>query len=159
MWVTAFFTEDDEPATELSPIVRGRDLSDGSVVVNDEDMTEKGDGFYAYYFAGFDITKDYTFLCDSVTLSGTERYAYASSGEYNNLLDSIDSTVDGVDVRTTLLKKIQINKLELADGSTGNWILYDDDNTTPLLTFNVTDKSGSTIIQYPKTPSRRSKAT
>lgn len=164
MWITAFFTEDDEPAINLSPTIRGRDLSDGSLVITDAAMTEKGDGFYAYNFAGFDITKDYAFLCDSVTLSGTERYTYAGSGEYNNLLNSIDSTVDGiestvdnVDVRTVLMRKLQTNRLELEDGDTGNWILYDDDNTTPLLTFDVTDKSGGGIAQYPTTPSRRSK--
>ena len=159
MWVTAFFTTGSGLATGLSPIVNIRDLSDGSLVVDGEAMTEKGDGFYAYDFAAHDVSKDYTFLCDSVTLSGVERYAHGASGEYNDVLNTIDSTVGDVDIRTTLLKKIQTNRLELADGSTNNWILYDDDNSTPLLTFSVTDKDGSAITQYSATPSRRSKAT
>ena len=51
------------------------------------------------------------------------------------------------------------DRLELADGDTGNWILYDDDSVTPLLTFNVRDKAGAVIVQQAGVPSRRSRGT
>jgi hypothetical protein len=56
-----------------------------------------------------------------------------------------------------LTKKMLVNKLELADGITDNWVLYDDDDATPLLTFSVTDKTGSGVIQADGAPSRRTK--
>jgi hypothetical protein len=121
-------------------------------------MLERGDGFYGYDFSAYNPQKDYAVICDSVTLSGVERYTYASSGEYSEVLDSIESTVGIVDIRTTLLRKIQTNRLELFDGDTDNWILYDDDAATPLLTFSVSDKSGNIIVQCPNTPSKRSGA-
>lgn len=122
-------------------------------------MVERGDGFYGYNFSAYNPQRDYAVICDSVTLSGVERYTYASSGEYNEVLDDIESTVGIVDVRTTLLRKIQTNRLELFDGDTDNWILYDDDKTTPLLTFSVSDKNDDIIVQCPSTPSKRSGVT
>lgn len=71
--------------------------------------------------------------------------------------DDIKDVVDDVDVRTILIRKIQTNRLELVDGSSGNWKLYDDNSIDVLLTFNITDKDGNTIVQPVGAPSRRSK--
>jgi len=160
MWILAFFSDEEDPAIGLSPIINVRDISDGSLVVSGSLMLEKGDGCYAYDFTAYDSTKDYSMLCDAVTLSGVDsRYTYGSTGEYNDQLNVIKSTVDNVDVRTLLIRKIQTNKLELADGDSGNWILYDDppNENVVLLTFNVTDKDGNLIVQQTHVPSKRSK--
>jgi len=158
MWILAFFTEEGIPATSLDPLVKILDVETGLSIVNNESMLETGDGFYRYEFNAYEPSRDYAIICDSVTLSGSERYTYASSGEYHEVLDSIESTVGIVDVRTSLLRKIQTNKLELDDGDTDNWVLYDDDTASPLLTFSVKDKSGELIIQQPHTPSKRGMA-
>jgi len=157
MWLLAFFTQDGMPETGLSPLIKVINVETDAVIVNNAAMSETGDGFYKYDFSAYDPEVDYAIICDSVTLSGVGRYTYASSGEYNNVLNSIESTVGLIDIRTILLKKIQTNKLELSDGDTDNWILYDDDNITPLLTFSVTDKDGNLIVQSPNVPSGRSK--
>jgi len=70
---------------------------------------------------------------------------------------SINSKTSDIDDRTNLIRKILANRLELADGSSNNWVLYDDDSVTPLLTFNVSDKSGNPIVQASNAPSKRSK--
>jgi len=158
MWILAYFTQDGEPALGLSPVVTIRDVETGNIVISGAGMVEKGDGFYGYYFSSFNPEQDYAIICDSVTLSGVERYTYAASGEYHDVLNEIESTVGIVDLRTDLLRKVQTNRLELFDGDTDNWILYDDDGTTPLLTFSVSDKNGDIIVQCPNTPSRRSHA-
>ena len=158
MLVLAFFSEDGAPATGLSPVVRIRDAATGSVAVNNAAMTEVGDGFYKYNFSSFDTSKDYTIICDSVTLTGYERYTYATS-EDRGLVSDIDTTLDAVGVTTTLIKKVQINRLELVDGSTNNWVLYDDDDSTPLLVFDVTDRDGNAIAQPANVPARRSRGT
>jgi len=157
MLILSWFSQSGAPATGLSPTIKIRDANTGVLIVDELPMVERGDGFYAYDFVAYDQEEDYIILTDSVTLSGSERYQPAASGEYNDALNTIESTVDLVDVKTTLLRKIQTNKLELADGSSNNWILYDDDNTTALLTFSVTDKDGSAIVQPANAPSKRSK--
>jgi len=158
MWILAYFTHDGEPALGLSPVVTIRDVETGNIVISGASMAEKGDGFYGYYFTSFNFEQNYAVICDSITLSGVERYTYAASGEYNSVLNDIESTVGIVDLRTDLLRKIQTNRLELFDGDIDNWILYDDDGTTPLLTFSVSDKDGNIIVQCPNTPSKRSHA-
>ncbi len=158
MWIVASFTLNGAPATGLSPTAVIRDVDTGSVVVSGVSMTETGDGFYSYDFSAYNPLNDYTVVCDSVTLSGAGRYSYASTGEYNEVLDSIDSTMGVVDLRSLLLRKIQTNRLELADGDSDNWVLYDDDGATTLLTFDISDKDGNIIVQSPNAPSKRSTA-
>jgi len=54
-------------------------------------------------------------------------------------------------------RKALVNRLELANGLVSNWVLYDDDSVTPLLTFNVTDVIGGQIVNAPTVPARRTK--
>ena len=156
MLISAQFSENGIPKDGLFPLVRVRDLSSGSIVVNNVAMVGTGDGFYIYNFSAYDSSKDYSVLCDSVTLSGSERYTYGTSDDYD-LVTQIESTVSDVGVRTILIEKIQRNRLELTDGNSDNWILYDNDNVTPLLTFSVTDKNGNAIVQPTSAPSRRTR--
>jgi hypothetical protein len=59
--------------------------------------------------------------------------------------------------RLALIEKIQRNRLELEEGSANNWVLYDDDSTTPLLTWSVTDKDGNGILMDVSVPARRTR--
>jgi len=147
--VTPFSNIDGSPATGLTPQIYIEDIESSSVVSGS--MTERNHGFYIYDFTGYDSTKSYMVFCDAVTLPTSIRYSHSSSGEYGDKINDID-------VRTLLIKKIHTNKLELQDGDTGNWVLYQDDGINPLLIFNVTDKDGTFITQSPHTPSKRSKA-
>jgi len=158
MWILASFTQGGVPALGLVPLVYIRDVETSVLVISGAVMAEKGDGFYGYDFSAYIPSRDYSIMCDSVTLSGVERYTYSTSGEYNEVLDSIESTVGVVDIRTNLIRKIWTNRLELFDGDSDNWTLYDDDKTTPLLTFSVSDKDGNLIVQQPHSPSKRSGA-
>jgi len=72
-------------------------------------------------------------------------------------LEVVDSDLGDLATDVTLIRKLLQNKLELADGDTGNWILYDDNDSTPLLTFSVTDKGGLAITQPEGAPSRRTR--
>lgn len=84
--------------------------------------------------------------------------APGSSGEFlGRLTAARAANIDTTATRVALIEKIMRNRLELADGNTGNWILYDDDSVTPLLTFNVRDKNGGGIMQQALVPSRRSR--
>jgi hypothetical protein len=90
----------------------------------------------------------------------TDKMQFSVGNDIKATLDGEQVTVDPV-ITTTLelLKKVGVNKLELEPGTTNNWILYDDDNITPLITFSVQDKSGLAIELANGAPARRSKGT
>ena len=69
-----------------------------------------------------------------------------------DLIPAVDDTV-------SLLKRIAVNRLELSDGAGDNWVLYADDDVTPLITWPVRDKGGGAIAQPVGAPSRRSRGT
>jgi hypothetical protein len=71
----------------------------------------------------------------------------------------LEGNTSGLTTESTLnlLRKILNNRLELADGAVGNWVLYADDDTTVLLTYNVQDKTGGPINQPTLAPSRRTR--
>jgi len=139
--IVTFFTENGIPKTGLSPTIKIRRVSDGHLMVNSDPMDDIGDGWYRYIFTTYHIGTDYVVVCDGTsTLTGSERYTYGSEED------------------TEVIRKIMMNRLELHDGTAKNWKLYDDDNTTVLLTFNVSDKNGGPIYQVTASPSKRSKA-
>jgi len=92
---------------------------------------------------------------DAMALTPTERLAVA-----NKVWDEPLQGIHGADTageRLAMAEKLLRNRLELADGSVNNWILYDDDSVTPLLSFNVTDKVGGAISIIPAVPARRTR--
>jgi hypothetical protein len=58
-----------------------------------------------------------------------------------------------------LSKQMLINELALTDGAIGNWVLLGDDDATPRLTFDVTDKDGNPITLPVGAPARRTRGT
>lgn len=81
VWIAAFFTEDNAPATGLSPLptIRIRDLADDSLEVTDADMAEVGDGVYKYDFSTFASAKDYGIRCDAgSTFVAPERFKFGA---------------------------------------------------------------------------------
>jgi hypothetical protein len=156
MWLTTYFQNKGVAATGLSPLIRIRDMEDG-IVVSSGTMSELGDGIYSFDFAEYDIEKDYAILCDAVTLPTGNRYKFLSSGEYGNVIDTVGLLSDNIEIRTLLVKKILTNKMELEDGALDNWKLYDDDNTSVLATWNVTDKTNGSIEEQHNSNSRRTR--
>jgi hypothetical protein len=65
--------------------------------------------------------------------------------------------IPGISTNVTLLKKIDINRLELENGSDDNWVLYDDDDVTPLLTWSVSDYLGNDLSLPTGLPGRRTR--
>jgi hypothetical protein len=87
--ITAFFSDQGAPKTGLSPTIRIRNAITTSLVVTDAAMTEIGDGWYKYDFAGYDPTIDYVIRSDGgALLANHERYSY---GNNENYIDDIDS--------------------------------------------------------------------
>ncbi len=156
MWITTNFQSAGVTASGLSPAIRIRDVSDGLVVASGI-MAELGDGFYTYDFTGYGITNEYAILCDAVTLSDLDRYKSLTTGEYGDIINGLGLVTDNIDFRVELIKKIWQNKLELSDGDTGNLVIYEDDNTTPRISWDVTDVLDNAIIQEVSNTAKRSR--
>jgi len=157
-YIVAYFESAGRPSTGLDPLIRIRLVDTGDIVAEDI-MEEVGSGFYRFDFYTYDPTKDYTFLADAVRLSTKDRFLEGTNGEYGKITDNISLMSDSIDCRVLLMKKLFTNRLELAEGTTDNWILYDDDNVTPLCIFDARDKDGLYILQLQNMASKRSKAT
>ena len=156
MFITTYFTDAAGGVLGLSPIIKIRLVEDGSLVVSGT-MTEIGDGFYKFEFLAYDITKDYTVLCDAVTLSPAHRYRASSSGEWGTIMNNVNLVSDEVDFRVDLVRKIMKNRLVLSDGDTKNLIIYEDDDTTPVVKYSVTDVGDDFIAQPKHISSRRTR--
>lgn len=59
-------------------------------------------------------------------------------------------------VAATLSRKFATNRLEAAPGDPGTLVLYDDDGTTPLLTFQLRDATGGAVTSTAGSPALRS---
>ncbi len=58
-----------------------------------------------------------------------------------------------------MIRKILNNRLELQDGSTNNWILYDDDDASIYLRYDVRDVTGGSVVSATGVPARRTRGT
>jgi len=149
MLVSAFFTQNGSPTTGLSPTIRIRDASDGSLVVTDASMTEVGDGFYKYDFTGYLYSTDYTIRTDGgATLDDSERYGYSVNESYSEDVASQiwSTTVSGYSVSygeaIGLIRQIEIGKWEIS----GSYLtFYDDDGVTSIATFLLNDPDAPTL--------------
>jgi hypothetical protein len=123
MKLIAYFSDNGEPKTGLSPIISVIKV-DGTAVITDQSMIESGLGFYYYDFTDYNEDEDYCIRADGgSSLSNQDRYVY--------------STNETAGVGKIL--KIQKNKWEIKNNQL---IFYDDDGTTILYTFNLQNKAG-----------------
>lgn len=77
MICSAWFSENGTPKTGLSPTITIYHLESGRAVISGHAMTELGNGFYWYDYPDNSHRNSYAYICDSVTLTGEERYARA----------------------------------------------------------------------------------
>ena len=63
--------------------------------------------------------------------------------------------IPDIQVDAELCRKLLRNRLELTEGTSNNWTLYDDDNTTVLFRWNVLDKDGNGVRLPSYSPARR----
>lgn len=80
MWITAYLTNKGVPATGFNVLLDIIDVPTSGVLVNNQAMTEVGQGFYKYEWGAYDGDAEYLFQA-FVTggLTGYDQYAVASN--------------------------------------------------------------------------------
>lgn len=147
-----------------------------TTTVSAASMTEIGNGWYKYAFTTYDRALDYVFVIDGgSSLDAYDRYQHGGNESYAEDISSavleeplVDHAVTGslsdnvtrikadtttivvseVTITTLLntLLKYQRNRTRI-DTSNAQLIIYDDDETTPLTTFNLKDFNGMPSVQ------------
>lgn len=145
-------------------------------VVIAANMAEIGGGWYRYDFASYDPSKSYVFNIDGgAVLADCDRYKYGGNESYAEditktvleepLIDhvttgSLAETVTMIKADTAsimvsesaivilldTLLKYQRNRTKI-DTTHAQLIIYDDDGTTPLTTFDLKDFNGMPSVQ------------
>jgi hypothetical protein len=142
----AYFTEGGEPKEGLSPTIRARDLSDNSLVISDLAMSEVGDGFYQYIYAGADNAKNYVARAyGGAAQPQGERYVPCCS-ELVGDIQAIKAQVDTFlwdDV--TFLKNIEGGRWKI-DDENNQMIFYEGDNETEIARFDLLDQAGNPSV-------------
>jgi hypothetical protein len=133
--VLAVFTEGGTPKTGLSATVKVYRLDTNAVVVNGEAMTEVGEGQYVYDFSTWDSAINYSTICDSVTLTGHERYAYGAISASR----IIEDTLSEDDILRILLAKAT----GIAAGGGGTVISFADIANAKSRVQMTVDSSGN----------------
>ena len=128
----AFFTDQGTPTTGLSATIDVWE-HDGTHSVNAQSMTEIAGGWYFYDFTTYDESKDYAIRADGgAGLAATDRYV-AASNEIGQVTEDL-----------TLLKNIEGGKWQIISNQL---IIYEDDNTTEVMRFNLFDKDGNASME------------
>ena len=137
MLIISFFTEQGLPKSGLSPTIDVVDIEADTLIVNSAGMTALTDMTHGYYydFTTYDKTKKYAITVDGgAVLNNIDRYQFATNEEDSGVVD------------IAVLKKIAINRWKV-DEDNKQLIFYDDDNTTPLYTFDLKDKDGNSATR------------
>lgn len=121
-----------------------------SWVTKDAPMTEIGRGHYQRTLdvAALSMTHGFRFAAE-YRVTGT-----SAAGDDSDLF-----VVTSASANTELLRKALTNRLEETSGNPGELVLYDDDGTTPLKTWELRDEAGAAVLPASGTPARRSSAT
>jgi len=150
--------------TGKSPTVAIRQISTG-YYLDWADDTFKVSGWTTKYAVLSELERGhYQRLLDITAISSSANSVLAAefyvddgagvSGVDHDLLIITDDT-DNI----SLLRKHTTNRLEHASGDPGSLTLYDDDDTTPIRTWSLTDENGDEVFPTVGAPAKRGKAT
>ena len=136
-----YFQESGTPKTGLSPTINIYRLSDSVNVINAAALTEVAEGFYVYDFSVYDPTEKYTYICDSVTLTGTERYAIGEIG--STFPDAIEGSLTMVEALRIILARL----VGVASGGGSSQITFTGiDGATSRVVMNVDSKGNRSSV-------------
>jgi len=116
----------------------------------------------------FDETTDPVELLDTGGTAGTSAEelvddiyeeaaaGHVTAGSFGKLFNDDNQNITTTMTAAVLARKALLNRLEVSEASTGNMVLYDDNNDV-LLTGTVKDKDDNGILIGDNTPAKRTK--
>lgn len=130
-------------------------------------LTEIGGGTYqrAWSVGALSAGAQYVaeFTCSGVTAQAVPIKIVASvsnvPGAVWDETASSHVTAGSLGELLSKLRKIHTNRVVETAGNPGTVVVYDDDGTTPYLTYQVTDSSGGAVTAQTGAPARRTAAT
>ena len=137
MIIISFYTSNGTPQSGLIPTIDIADVVLDTLIVDNENMSGliSMSHAYKYDFTIYDDSKTYAITVDGgAVLNNLDRYQFATNEEDSGVVD------------IAVLKKIAINRWKV-DEDNKQLIFYDDDNTTPLYTFDLKDKDGNSATR------------
>lgn len=130
--------------------------------------------------AGPIVVESYSIRAEQTTLSTAVNLPQVGGFEEGGFVDLLDSSVaavkadtaellvrltiaraaaldkiSAIDINSNLTRQALFNRLELKEGSTDNWELYNDAGSAVIFTWDVKDKGGFAILIPAATPARR----
>lgn len=134
-------TEDGAPKTGMNDVIIDvYDLTNANPtpLINDASVSEIGGGFYQYDHSAADASIHYGYIVYAPSLPIGQQYAKGFSSVAGNI---------------ELIQKATLNRWKI-DPTTKTFIIYDDDDTTPLKTFYLKDILGNLSITnyFERTP-------
>lgn len=143
MLIVSDFWNQGVPQVGLSPTITIYDVSDGSVLINAEVMTEIASGAYKYEFAAYDNSKNYYIVCDGGnTLPLYDRYTHSFSsieGIITNISNDIANIPGSGAIEFSYTLTNTINGLPIADAEI--WITTDESGINTIA-FGRTNEYG-----------------
>lgn len=156
------------PVTGAAPVVALRRVA-GGTYLDWQDGTFKASGWGVRQTPVPEVNASlapgrYATELDLATIVGAPAGTVLAA-EYAATIDGVLTVttetwlVSGTDADVDRVRKWFTNRLEEAAGNPGTLVLYDDDDTTPLLTWQLRDGLGGQTVYVPGRPARRSKGT
>ena len=145
MNITAYFSEDGIAKTGLTPTITIVKVSDNSVVINAQLMTEltSASGWYKYNFSTIDSGTDYIFTADAGTGSVDDRYPTSAGKQDESVWEtSIESTYTAQDI-LKVIASVLGGKVSV---SGSNFTFRSIDDTSDRVTATTTETGDRTSV-------------
>ena len=150
MFVIVHYNKDGKPKEGLSPTIKIRDADTGNIIVENEYMTEVGDGYYKYPFTDIEENKEYLVICYSGEgLPENQRYSIGgidTSMKPPQLEDIVKQTVEAMereDGTLDLVKQVELGRWIIKDNQ---MIFYREDNETEIARYRLFDMYGTPTV-------------
>ena len=141
MYITCFFTDSSVPKTGLTPTVSILRVSDDTLVVDAQAMTELSlAGWYSYLYAGHSADEEFVVSADGgATLADAERYKGGSLDILTSVMQSGTGAIQWTYTLTNSVGGAPIQDCEL-------WITTDAEGAI-IVASGYTDVNGQATFQ------------
>ena len=149
--ITSFSNSDGSPATGIaSSSIRIRDANSSEVLIDEDALTEIGDGFYRYVFTDYSASINYVMRFDGGSALGAGRYTFAANEHYSfeNWEEPMTAHTGSVFASGSVtplsssgqmmnfLQDIEGGRWRI-DTSTNQMVFYKEDNSTIVAVYDL----------------------